>query len=62
MHFWVCHDREPRRWVVRRDDKIYGEYLSRERAVLDAIEAAADARQSGCDAEVWDRSTNARLA
>jgi hypothetical protein len=37
------------------------EYLNREQAYLDAIEAATEARQTGQEAEVWDRSTNTRV-
>ena len=29
------------------EDQVYGEYLDKEEAVLDAIEAATDARASG---------------
>jgi hypothetical protein len=39
-------------WVVLVGGKLYGQYLSREEAVLDALEAAEDARQSGRIAEV----------
>ena len=39
-------------WVVLLGGKLYGRYLNREEAVLDALEAAEDARQSGCIAEV----------
>jgi hypothetical protein len=48
------------RWIVRLYDK-YGEYLNREQACLDAIEAASEARDSGIEVEVWDRSTNTRV-
>jgi hypothetical protein len=37
--------------VVRRD--IYGAYLDEEQARLDAIDAARDAQQAGCEAQVW---------
>jgi hypothetical protein len=48
-------------WVVRLCNKLYGEYLTREQARLDAIEAAAEARQAGHNAEVWDRPTKSRV-
>ncbi len=48
-------------WVVRLCNNTYGEYLSKEQARLDAIDAASDARQAGHEAEVWDRSTNRRI-
>lgn len=49
------------RWRVRVQENVYSEYPDKERARLDALEAAADARQRGHDAEVWDRSTDERL-
>jgi len=49
------------RWVVRLSNTLYDEYLNREQAYLDAIEAATEARQTGQEAEVWDRSTNTRV-
>ena len=48
-------------WVVRLGNSVYGEYLDREQASLDAIDAASEARQTGRDAEVWDRSTATRV-
>jgi hypothetical protein len=49
------------RWVVRLSNNLYGQYLNRQQACLDAIEAATEARQTGQEAEVWDRSTNTRV-
>ena len=49
------------RWVVSLSNKAYGEYLNREQACLDAIEAATEARQNGRETEVWDRSTDTRV-
>jgi len=46
---------------VRLSNNAYGEYLNREQACLDAIEAATEARQNGREAEVWDRATDARV-
>jgi hypothetical protein len=43
------------------EDNVYGEYLSEELAVLDAIDLANDARTGGNTAEVWHRETKARL-
>jgi hypothetical protein len=42
---------------------IYGVHLDKEQAVLDAIEAAQDALEAGCQAQVWldDRSPAARV-
>ena len=63
MEFRVClRGREPR-WVVTLGDAIYGAYLDREQALLDAIDAARDALQAGREAQVWlkERSTAARV-
>ena len=32
----------------------YGAYLNKEQAILDAIDAAGDAKAAGHDAHVWD--------
>jgi len=44
-------------------DSIYGAYLDKEQALLDAVDAARDALLSGREAQVWvrDRSTAARV-
>jgi hypothetical protein len=63
MQFQVCpRGREPR-WVVRLGDSLYGAYLDKEQALLDAVDAARDAVQAGYDAQVWikDPSTTARV-
>jgi len=61
MLFRVHRDERQSRWVVLVEDQVYGEYLDKEEAVLDAIEAATDARASGNEAEVWDESQAFRL-
>ena len=61
MLFRVCRDGQGARWVVLVEDRLYGEYLDKEGAVLDAIEAVNDARATGNDAEVWDQSSTLRL-
>src|ERR1043165_10290312 len=38
--FWVCRDEEEVRWLVTVEDLAYGEYLSEELAILDAIDLA----------------------
>ena len=43
-----------RDWVVLVGGKLYGRYLSREEAVLDALDAAEDARRSDHAAEVLE--------
>ena len=60
MLFRVRRD-ERRAWVVLVDDQLYGEYLGRDQAVADAIEAVNDARDAGGDAEVWDEAKSLRL-
>ena len=44
-------------------DAIYGAYIDKEQALLDAVDAARDALQSGREAHVWvrDRSNAARV-
>ena len=63
MEFQVCRrGREPR-WVVMLGNSLYGAYLDKEQALLDAVDAARDELQSGCEAKVWirDRSTIAQV-
>ena len=42
---------------------VYGAYLDKEQALLDAVDAARDALQGGREAQVWvrDRTTAARV-
>src|SRR5262249_50541274 len=57
------------RWVVMlgnslyAGNSLYGTYLDKEQAVLDAVDAARDVLQAGHQAQVWikDRSTAARV-
>jgi hypothetical protein len=62
MEFQVCR-RGRARWVVMVGDSVYGAYLDKEQALLDAVDAARDALQSGREAQVWvrDRSNAARV-
>jgi hypothetical protein len=55
MEFQVCRQGRTARWIVRLGDSVYGSYLDKEQALLDAIDAARDALQSGRDAQVWLR-------
>jgi hypothetical protein len=59
LEFQVCRRGRQARWVVTLGDSIYGAYLDREQALLDAV----DALQAGREAQVWirDRSTAARV-
>jgi len=63
MEFMVCRQGRRSRWIVRLGNSIYGSYLDREQALLDAMEAAQDALQCGREAQVWlrDSATEARL-
>ncbi len=63
LEFQVCRRGPEARWVVTLGDGIYGAYLDKEQAVLDAVDAARDALQSGREAQVWvlDLSTAARV-
>ena len=59
MEFRVCRQGREERWVVTLGDAIYGAYLDKEQALLDAVDAARDAMQTGCEAQVWIRERNA---
>ena len=63
MEFEVCRRGRDARWVVRIGDSVYGAYLDKEQALLDAVDAARDAVQAGYEAQVWikDRSAAARV-
>ena len=54
MLFRVCRDERDGRWLVLVEDRLYGEYLDKEEAILDAVEAAQEACSTGGEAEVWD--------
>jgi hypothetical protein len=61
--FQVCRRGREARWVVTIGNSVYGAYLDKEQALLDAVDAARDALQAGFEAQVWvrDRSTVARV-
>ncbi|MGE5269931.1 MAG: hypothetical protein ACM3JG_09715 [Thiohalocapsa sp.] len=63
MEFQVCRRGRDARWIVRLGDAVYGAYLDREQALLDAVDAAEDAQQSGREARVWlhDSTSTARI-
>lgn len=63
MAFEVCCRGRDARWIVRVGNAVYGAYLDREQALLDAVDAARDALQDGREAEVWvrDSSSAARI-
>ncbi len=53
LEYRVCRRGREARWVVTLGNSIYGSYLDREQAVLDAVDAAREALQSGREAQVW---------
>ncbi|HEX3860073.1 MAG TPA: hypothetical protein VHY35_00090 [Stellaceae bacterium] len=63
MEFKVCRQGRDARWVVRLGNSLYGSYLDKEQALLDAVEAARDALQCGREAQVWlrERTDAARI-
>ncbi|GEM_PF-1076771 len=63
MEFQVCRQGRDARWVVRLGNAVYGAYLDKEQALLDAVDAARDALQAGHEAQVWlrERATAARI-
>ena len=53
LEFQVCrHDGEAR-WIVRLGNAVYGFYLDKEQALLDALDAARVASDAGREAQVW---------
>jgi hypothetical protein len=36
------------------EGQVYGEYLDKDQAMADAVEAAMDAQEAGTTAEVWE--------
>lgn len=55
MEFQVCRRGRDARWVVRLGNAVYGAYLDKEQALLDAVDAARDALLTGREAQVWVR-------
>jgi hypothetical protein len=50
MMFQVYQHGRSAQWVVRRNNATYSAYLDKGQALLDAIDAARDAQQAGCEA------------
>jgi hypothetical protein len=63
MAFEVCRRARDARWIVRLDKALYGAYLDKEQALLDAVDAARDALMCGREAQVWirDSASTARI-
>ena len=53
MEFRISRRGREARWVVTLGSSVYGSYLDREQAVLDAVDAAREASQNGREAQVW---------
>ena len=56
IQFEVCPPRRKEQWMVRVGNSFYGAYLDKEQALLDAVDAAHDALERGCAAQVWLRN------
>ncbi len=63
MEFRVCRSSRGARWVVTLGNGVYGAYLDKEQALLDAVDAARDALAAGHEAQVWvkERASAARV-
>jgi len=63
MAFEVCRSTRDEHWIVRLGEAVYGSYLDKEQALLDAVDAARDALQTGREAQVWlrERADAARI-
>jgi hypothetical protein len=57
IEFRVCREGAGG-WVVTLGNAVYGSYLDREQALLDAVDAARDAMQGGYEAQVWLRDSS----
>ena len=53
--FQVCQRGRALTWIVTLGDTIYGAYIDKEQALLDAVDAARDSLEAGCEAQVWIR-------
>ena len=53
LEFRVCRHHSEARWIVRLGRTVYGFYLDKEQALLDALDAARDALETGREAQVW---------
>jgi hypothetical protein len=61
MLFRICRQGVPKRWVVLLEEGLYGEYIDKDQALLDAVEAATDVREAGQQVEVWDQIRAVRV-
>jgi hypothetical protein len=58
LEFRVYRRGRGARWVVTLGDSVYGAYLDKEQALLDAVDAARDALSAGREAQVWLRESS----
>ena len=69
MQFHDYRQARESKWVVMlgnslyHGSSLYGTYLDKEQALLDAVDAARDALRAGCEAQVWikERSATSRV-
>jgi hypothetical protein len=63
LEFQVCHHDDEALWIVRLGSTVYGYYLDKEQALLDAVDAARDASETGREVQVWvcDSAEPARI-
>ena len=54
MIFRISRTDSSARWTVLVEGHPYGDYLDKDEAVMDAIDAAQEAREAGRTAEVWE--------
>ena len=54
MLFRFCRKGSPAKWIVLVEGQPYGEYLDKDQALIDAVEAAKEAWEAGNPAEVWE--------
>ena|ERR1051326_2473483 len=59
--FWICPDEREECFACDNEEQVYGEYLSEEMAVLDAIDLANNACATGGTSEIWHRSKHVAL-
>ena len=62
MEFQVCRRGREARWVVTLGKTVYGAYLDKEQALLDAVDAARDALAAGTRLRSGSRSGRGQRA
>ena len=54
MIFHLSRNGAAATWMVLIEGQPYGDYLDKDQALMDAIDAAREAREAGRTAEVWE--------